>query len=82
MTDRRFADLIHQRMRGIEGRRGALRDIRDFPPAQRASFIGGDRPEIGAAEDNLAVDNMTESFAEVVGFGESVLSVGFGCGFW
>ena len=26
--------------------------------------------------------SQAESFAEVVGFGECVLSVGFGCGFW
>ena len=58
MADRRLADLLHQRMRGIERGRRALRDIGDLRPAQRAPLVRADRADVRVAEDDVAADDM------------------------
>ncbi len=70
MPDRDFADLLDQRVRGIERGRGTLRDIGDLRPAQRAPLIRADRSDILAAEDDVAADDVAAA-ARVAHGGEA-----------
>ena len=58
MANRGFANLLHQRMGGIERGGGALGDVGDLRSAQRAPFIRADRSDILAAEDDVAADDV------------------------
>ena len=58
MADRRLADLLHQRVGGVERGGGALCDISDFRPAQRTSLVHADRPDVRVAEDDVAADDV------------------------
>ena len=58
MADRRLADLLHQRVGGVEGGGGALCNISDFRPAQRTSLVHADRPDVRVAEDDVAADDV------------------------
>src|SRR5208337_3603600 len=70
MANRGFANLLHERMGGIERRGGALSDIGDLRPAQRAPFIRADRSDILAAKDNVAADDVAAT-ARVAHRGEA-----------
>ena len=54
---RRLADLLHQRMRGVERGRRALRDIGDLGPAQRAPLVQADGADVRIAENDVAADD-------------------------
>ena len=58
VPDRRLADLLHQRMGGIERGRRALGDIGDLRSAQRAPLVEADGADVGVAEDDVAADDM------------------------
>ncbi len=70
MADRGFADLLHERVGGVEGRGGALSDVGDLRPAQRAPLLGADRSYILAAEDDVAAHNVAAA-ARVAHRGEA-----------
>ena len=58
VADRGFAHLLHQRVRRIERGGGALRDIGDLGPAQRAPLVGADRADVLVAEDDGAANDI------------------------
>ena len=58
MPHRSLADLLHQRMRGIERGRRALGDIGDLRAAQLAALVRADGADVRVAEDDVAADDM------------------------
>ena len=58
MPHRSLADLLHQRMRGIERGRRALGDIGDLRPTQRAPLVHADGADVRIAEYDVAADDM------------------------
>ena len=57
VADRRLADLVHQRHRRIERRRGALRDVGELQAAQAPPLVQGHRAQVGAGEQDLPADD-------------------------
>ena len=58
MPHRSLADLLHQRMSGVERRRRALGDIGDLRAAQLAACVRADGADVRIAEDDVAADDM------------------------
>ena len=56
---RRLDHLVHQRVRGIEGRRRRLRDIADLAAAQLAQTALAAFQDVAAVEDDLAAGDRT-----------------------
>jgi hypothetical protein len=64
VTDRAFANLIQQGHRGVERRRGALRDVRDAHTACAASTAGIQGPQIGPLQNDASAGNATSGTCE------------------
>src|ERR1700722_5416175 len=58
MPHRGFADLLHERMRGVERGRRALGDIGDLRAAQLAALIWANGTDVHIAEDDVAPDDV------------------------
>ena len=64
VANRAFANLIQQGHRGVERRRGALRDVRDAHTACAASTAGIQSPQIGPLQNDATASNATAGTGE------------------